>query len=174
MLSHMVNFGVRQSLQQRPGLARLQRVQEENFRQLQMLVPAETDRCDSYRSEIQGSPVLRMDILERHPYTQFIRLTYAFENNEEQALAPDAHIRLYVDARLAEVTAFDPTQGCRRSAHPWYPRKALWQKTWRQNLVLDKWLGYLLQQGHSVATMQSAKGPIGEEMHRLKSTVSVA
>jgi len=152
----MVSFTQHNGLFSKPRLGRLQDVQEEIFRQLQLLIPEQVTQFDSFRSQVEGSPLLRMDILERHRYTQFIRLTYAFESGTEPELAPDAHIRMYQDARLAEVTSFDPDQGCRRTASPYYPHRQLFQKNWRQNLALDKWLGYLLLQGHSVETMKVA------------------
>jgi len=104
--------------------------------------------------------LLRMDVLERHPYTHFLRLTYQFDADDERQISPDAHIRMYQDARLAELTSFNPEQGFKRLAHPWYPHYQLFQRTWRQNLALDKWLGYLLHQGHSVVTMQPASDKI--------------
>jgi uncharacterized protein YqiB (DUF1249 family) len=152
----MVSFTQPNALFLKPRLGRLQDVQEEIYRQLQLLIPEQVIHFDSFISEVPDSPILRMDVLERHPYTQFFRLTYAFDGTGEQALQPDAHIRMYKDARLAEVTSFDPDQGCRRTASPYYPHRQLFQKTWRQNLALDKWLGYLLQQGHSLTTMKPA------------------
>jgi uncharacterized protein YqiB (DUF1249 family) len=152
----MVNFRQHNGTFLKPRLHRLHQVQEEIFRQLRLLIPGDEIHYDSFLSRVEGSPLLRMDILERHNYTQFLRLTYTFENAEQDELAPDAHIRMYHDARMAEVTAFDHEQGCRRTAGPHYPQRALFQKIWRQNLALDKWLGYLLMQGHSVATMQVA------------------
>ena len=153
----MVSFGEKRGAFLAPGLKRLQDIQEEIFRQLQLLIPADVTLHDVFASSVHGSPLLRMDVLERHRYTQFIRLTYAFSSGEADKYAPDAHIRLYRDARMAEVTSFNPEQGFRRSAHPWYPRRPLMQRCWRQNLALDKWLGYLLQQGHSVDTMRPAE-----------------
>ncbi|GMR15382.1 MAG: hypothetical protein BMS9Abin30_1010 [Gammaproteobacteria bacterium] len=157
----MVSFRERHGLFLRPRLKRLQEMQEEIYRQLLLLIPDYAVHYDSFQSRVSGSPLLRMDILERHPYTHFLRLTYEFEENEQRELSPDAHIRMYQDARLAEVTSFNPEQGCKRLAHPWYPHYQLFQRTWRQNLALDKWLGYLLHQGHSVVTMQPAGDKIG-------------
>jgi uncharacterized protein YqiB (DUF1249 family) len=157
----MVSFGEKHGAFLRPRLKRLQDVQDEIYRQLQLLIPQDVTLFDEFTSRVAGSPLLRMDVLERHPYTHFLRLTYFFEHGQGEEFAPDAHIRVYHDARIAEVTSFDPEQGCRRSAHPWYPRRPLLQKCWRQNLALDKWLGYLLQQGHSVDTMRPAESEIG-------------
>ncbi|NIM70589.1 MAG: DUF1249 domain-containing protein [Xanthomonadales bacterium] len=168
----MVSFREQHGLRLKPRLRRLQRVQEEIFRQLQLLLPDAMAQHDAFFSRVNGSPLLRMDILERHPYTHFLRLTYQLETGEGQALAPDAHIRVYQDLRIAEVTAFNPEQGFRRSAHPWYPARQLLQRNWRQNIVLEKWLDYLLRQGHSMITMRPASDCIHEK-HPLETPVMV-
>lgn len=152
----MVSFLEQDALNLKPRLSRLQQVQEEMYRQLQLLIPDQVAHFDSFQSRVAGSPLLRMEILERHPYTWFMRLTYQFDNDQEPELAPDAHIRLYQDARMAEVTSFNAGQGCRRSAHPWYPARQLFLRNWRQNRAMDKWLGYLLHQGHGIDTMRPA------------------
>lgn len=152
----MVSFRQQNGFFLKPRLKRLQDLQAEIFRQLQLLLPDQVAHYDSFQSQVPGSPLLRMDILERHPYTHFLRLTYQFENDEQQEIEPDAHIRMYHDARLAEVTSFNPEQGFKRTAHPYYPHHHLFQHSWRKNRALDKWLGYLLHQGHSITTMQAA------------------
>ena len=156
----MVSFSEQNGLFLRPKLNRLQDLQAEIYRQLQLLLPDQLAYFDSFQSQVSGSPLLRMDILERHPYTHFIRLTYQFKADEQREIAPDAHIRIYNDARLAEVTAFNPEQGFTRLAHPWYPQYQLFQRSWRQNQALDKWLSYLLHQGHSITSMQPAADKI--------------
>lgn len=152
----MVSFSQKEGWFLKPQLKRLQDLQTELFRQLQLLIPDEVALYDSFKSSVSGSPLLRMDILERHPYTHFMRLTYQFKKDEQHEIAPDAHIRIYNDARLAEVTSFNPEQGFKRLAHPGYPHHHLFQQCWRQNQALDKWLGYLLHQGHSLTSMQPA------------------
>ena len=59
-----------------PKLRRLQEVQSEIYRQLQLLIPDDVVLHDAFQSRVHGSPLLKMDILERHPYTHFLRLTY--------------------------------------------------------------------------------------------------
>ena len=171
----MVSFREQNGLFSRPRLKRLQELQAEIFRQLQLLIPDQVAHFDSFKSRVPGSPLLRMDILERHPYTQFVRLTYQFEKEPHQEIAPDAHIRLYNDARLAEVTSFNPQQGFNRLASPWYPQHQLFQRSWRQNKALDKWLGHLLHQGHNVTSMRPATNKInGKQPISLKETTSSA
>jgi uncharacterized protein YqiB (DUF1249 family) len=158
----MVTFRNPNRQLQRPRLGRLQQAQEEIYRQLQLLLPDEVASHDRFVSRISGSPDLHLEILERHAYTHFLRLTYRFDKPDERRLAPDAHLRVYHDASIAEVTAFNSEQGFTRSAHPWYPALPLVQRAWRENLALDKWLGYLLGQGHSFETMRPTRTSVAD------------
>lgn len=153
----MVSFHQPNGLQTRPRLTRLHEVQAEIYSLLQLLIPDEFAFTDFLKSCVPGSPLLRLQILERHRYTSFMRLTYDFSEESENRFSPNAHIRLYHDARMAEVTAFDCVQACSRDTHPAYPARQMMQRAWRKNRALERWLDYLLKQGHSVATMQPAK-----------------
>lgn len=152
----MVSFCQPNGLNSRPRLRKLQDVQSEIYRQLQLLLPDQIAFHDHLVSRVSGSPLLRLEVLERHTYTTFFRLTYQFSGASNTCFAPNAHIRYYHDARLAEATSFDEDQGCARTADPAYPPRQLLQFLWRQNRALDRWLDYLLHQGHSVATMVPA------------------
>lgn len=170
----MVSFRQPGGLRTQPRLQRLQEVQEEIYRQLQLLLPDDIAYHDHLRSRVPGSPPLRLQVLERHPYTTFLRLTYEFEVGEDvNQFEPDAHVRFYHDARMAEATSFSCEQACRRTAHPAYPARALLLRAWRQNRALDRWLDYLLHQGHSMATMEPAPTAIGDTVPARK-TVTVS
>ncbi len=158
----MVSFHQPNGLRKRPELKKLQDVQAEIYRQLHLLLPDQIAFSDSLVSRVPGSPDLRLEVLERHRYTTFFRLTYEFTQGQLRSYAPDAHIRFYHDARVAEATSFNVSQACTRTAHPAYPPKQLLQQTWRRNRALDRWLEYLLKQGHSVVTMKPAKCSINE------------
>jgi uncharacterized protein YqiB (DUF1249 family) len=158
----MVSFRQPNGLRKQPALKALQEVQEEIYRQLHLLLPDDVAFHDSLVSRVSGSPTLRLEVLERHPYTTFMRLTYEFGADDDRTYAPDAHIRFYLDAHLAEATSFNTGQGCVRTAHPSYPVKQLLQQAWRRNRALDRWLDYLLRQGHSVATVKPARRSIEE------------
>jgi hypothetical protein len=160
----MVSFSQPNGLRKLPALKRLQDVQEEIYRQLHLLIPDQFAFDDSLISRVSGSPDLRLEVIERHSYTTFFRLTYEFSEGEVRIYAPNAHIRFYHDARIAEATSFNLGQGCTRTAHPSYPAKQILQQAWRRNRALDRWLDYLIEQGHSVETMQAAGHPIAE-MH---------
>ena len=163
----MVLFGQYGPLRtQRHALKRLQEVQGEIYRQLQLLIPDDIAWHDSLASRVSGSPLLRLQVIERHPYTTFLRLTYEFSEGDDRSYAPDAHIRFYSDAHLAEATSYNTGQGCERTAHPSYPPVQLLQQAWRRNRALDRWLDYLIKQGHCVATMKPCKHSLAEKTSR--------
>jgi len=169
----MVSFSQPNGLRTRPRLKRLHEVQAEIFRQLQLLIPDEFSFHDYLKSHVAGSHLLRLEVLERHPYTTFFRLTYEFTNETVRRYAPDAHIRFYHDARMAEATSFDCFQACRRDTHPAYPPRQMMQRAWRRNRALERWLDYLLKQGHSMITMQPARRAIDAAI-KAKSLVTVS
>ena len=155
----MVSFTTGRSIpgSRRHALRRLQETQEEIYRQLLLLLPDASVFHDALVSRVAGSPLLRLEVIERHPYTTFFHLTYEFRDGDDRSFAPDAHIRLYHDAHLAEATSYNPGQGFRRTAHPAYPARHLLREAWRRNRALDRWLDYLLRQGHSAETMRPAR-----------------
>jgi len=159
-------------LRTQPHLRNLQEVQGEIFRQLQLLIPDEFPFHDNLKSKVAGSPVLRMRVIERHAYTTFFYLTYEFSAAMDTRFAPNAYIRFYHDAKLAEATSFDLAQACLRDTHPAYPSRQMIQRAWRKNRALERWLDYLLKQGHSMVTMLPA-GQDRQEARGLGTAVTV-
>lgn len=149
----MVDFSQPNGIHSHPRLKKLQSVQAEIFRQLQLLLPDHIAYHDHLVSKVAGSPPLLLEVIERHKYTTFFRLTYRFNEQSKARFSPNAHIRHYHDARLAEATSFNHEQGCGRTSEPGIPSKPLLQMAWRRNRALDRWLDYLITQGHSLATM---------------------
>jgi uncharacterized protein YqiB (DUF1249 family) len=125
------------------------------FRALNLLMPDGLSRSDCLVSSIDDGPDLYMQVIERHDYTTFLRLTYIIGNRKQHD--PNAHIRVYHDARMAEATAFSPEQGIQRFAGPELPMHGLVVRNWRLNKALLKWLDYLLGQGHSAQTFKPAE-----------------
>jgi uncharacterized protein YqiB (DUF1249 family) len=152
----MVHITDQQLLQQAPEQAndRLLRLQEHLYRQINLLLPAACNQHDWFVSEINALPALRLQILEQHKYSTFLRLTHDLEDAGERVSEPEAHIRCCHDLRVAEVTAFNQVQGINRIAGPDMLPARLHHIHWRQNRTLSKWLDHLLGLGHSGATMR--------------------
>ena len=123
---------------------------ESNYLRLLRLIP-ELDRLDGcFRSRVAGDCDLHVEILERCRYTVTLSLTYHLETDDGLLVDPDMTVRAYLDGQLAEAMAIG---NCQRHAalrelvseH----RKEL-DRRWRRNVVLNKWLDYLSDQGHLV------------------------
>jgi uncharacterized protein YqiB (DUF1249 family) len=92
--------------------------------------------------------VLALEVLQAGPYTTTLML------RQEQALpwlpVPSLQVRVYHDARMAEVVSADHTR-CLRSTYV-YPNRAMHQpdeKT-QLNLFLGEWLRHCLACGHEL------------------------
>ena len=123
---------------------------ESNYLRLLGLVP-ELDRIDGcFRSRVAGDCDLHFEVLERSRYTVTLSLTYHFETDEGLLVDPDMSVRAYLDGRLAEVLAIGNGQrhpALRRIVHE---HRAELDRRWRSNIVLNKWLDYLSEQGHLI------------------------
>jgi len=78
-------------------------------------------------------------------------MTYVFQEEDGQVRNPDMAVRAYLDGRLAEAMRL---RGCGQQ-HAELRRilrahGAELDSRWRRNVVLNKWLEYLSDQGHLV------------------------
>ena len=107
-------------------------------------------RGDSFVSTVSGALDLYLTVLERFKYTTTIQLTYQFPGKEGVLLEPDLAIRLYHDARLAEVVS-EARRHRSRTSHRCLRHGGIGselERKWEQSRFLQKWLGYCLRQGH--------------------------
>ena len=123
---------------------------ESNYLRLLQLVP-ELKRLDGcFRSRVAGDCELFVEILERCRYTITMSLTYRFDSGDGRVADPDIRVRAYLDGRQAEAMSLggDHKHGAlrrliRRNRHELDAR-------WRRNVILNKWLEYLSDQGHLI------------------------
>jgi uncharacterized protein YqiB (DUF1249 family) len=133
----------------RPGsFVSLMSLYESNYIRLAWLVPNLEAVAATQISVVEGDCPLHLSIEERSRYTTTLRLTYVFDDETGPLADPDLTIRVYRDARLAEV------QACAR----WH-RHALLESLrsqlardlgdrWLRNVMLNKWLDYCVERGH--------------------------
>lgn len=130
----------------RPCVGDLMALCEENYGQLSRLAPDLRHSRGSLVSHQRGTPDLYLHVLGQSPYTTEVRLTYLFDAHEETRTRPDpdAHLRVYHDARQVELLDL------RQAVLPLrihYDHPALADK-WQANLFLSKWLTFCLRAGH--------------------------
>lgn len=133
----------------RPGsFVSLMSLYESNYIRLAWLVPDLHTVQGAQTSQVAGDCPLHLEVAERSRYTTTLRLTYIFDEAGEPLADPDLMIRVYHDARLAEV------QACAR----WHRHSLLESlrsqlvqqlgERWLRNIMLNKWLDYCVERGH--------------------------
>ena len=131
----------------------------ENYLRLHRLFWVESLQGSSYRSSVDDGLDLRLDIVERHPYTLELYLTYELRDPLTGQPDPSAYLRCYRDAKMAEVThcyvgsRWQDVLGLDADA-----RTVIGHRL-RMNAFLSKWLEYLAEQGHSHFTLQPTTSP---------------
>jgi uncharacterized protein YqiB (DUF1249 family) len=123
---------------------------ESNYLRLFRLIP-ELDRIDGcYHSRVAGDCDLHVEILERCRYTVTMSLTYHLETDDGLLIDPDMTVRAYLDGKLAEVMAIGECQRHTTLRQLVREHHKELDRRWRLNMVLNKWLDYLSDQGHLV------------------------
>ena len=119
----------------------LMELYEENYIRLKNIAP-DLHIADEMISIAPGHMDLYLSITERCKFTTMLRMTYHFHHPDGVIYEPDLHIRIYHDARIAEVQS-----RFKRNYQRIYQGDTLLQK-WKMNRFLFKWLGYCSYQGH--------------------------
>lgn len=137
----------------RPGsFSGLMLLYESNYHKLLELTVSTGTHGSHWISRVRNGNDLHLEWLEAEPYTSTLRMTYWLDNGRGRAAAvPNLTIRIYRDALQAEALADD--MGMRRPAKSSpvpVPGRELAQR-WQRNMMLNKWLDYLLDCGHGFA-----------------------
>ena len=140
-----------------PHFGQLMEIYANNYRRLSLLFDDTLLERDRMISQVDQQLPLYIEVTERHTFTTCIRLSHAIESNHGiVSLDPDAQIRLYHDAKVAEATHCYPGTVIQPLFGALVPVADVVEHRWRMNRFLDKWLEYLLQQGHNLQTLTAA------------------
>ncbi|WP_241696203.1 DUF1249 domain-containing protein [Solimonas terrae] len=133
------------------SIAHLLELYERNYRMLLRLLPELDGHATRQRavSRSEHDCPLHLEVVERDRYTQTLRLTYEFTDESGVRRQPDLWVRLYRDAAVAEALQCSqrPPWQAEDDADP--AAHAFLSAQWRRNLLLNKWLDYLLERGHA-------------------------
>jgi uncharacterized protein YqiB (DUF1249 family) len=134
----------------RPGsFSGLMTIYESNYLKFDQLILKTLPEEPYSVSRISADCDLHLEILRREPYTSTVKLTYWLEDDGGQVIPdPDLVVRIYHDARLVEGVGG-------RNNHHHHVLKSLalshageLDRRWQVNIMLNKWLDYLLDNGH--------------------------
>ncbi len=133
----------------RPGsFTALMGLYESNYVRLGWLLGELDSLGGLYQSTVSDDLTLHVSVVDVQRYTTTFKMTYWFDVDGEQVADPDLDVRVYHDARLAEVMncrnssrnevlrAFDTEQGTELN------------RRWTRNTMLNKWLEYCIDLGH--------------------------
>ncbi len=147
MYSTFPSHAARGALELGGTFAGLMDLYERSYIGIRRLVP-EVPAVGSRRvSTVAGALDLHLHVLEIFPYTTEIGLTYYFHRNGLWVAEPNLILRVYRDARQAEVLAAHlrhwPAYDGHGDREPGHLRQRL-----IANRFLVKWLNYCWHQGH--------------------------
>ena len=136
----------------RPGtFTGLMSLYESNYVKLRQLAAELEWSADAVVSAPIRDHALHAEILRREPYTTTLRLTYWLPDDGDRVVPePDLVLRIYHDARLVEAVSCAESlrhaklRELARDSHTELGRR------WQLNMLLNKWLDYLLEVGHSL------------------------
>ena len=137
----------------RVDLVELQAVCEANYARLMRLLPDMRNQVTARRVALsQGDRllgVLALEVLEACPYTTTLLVRQ--EHSLPWLPVPQLEVRVYHDARMAEVVSAESARRF-RSIYP-YPNAAMHQPDEKSqlNLFLGEWLSHCLACGHEPA-----------------------
>lgn len=137
------------SWRSKPGtFVGLMTLYESNYVRLGWLAPNLEKLQGESVSAVPGDCRLSLRIDERGRYTTTFTMTYLFDTVAGPIADPDLQIRVYHDAKLAEVL----------HAARWHRHEVLASlraglreqvsDRWRRNMMLNKWLDYCVERRH--------------------------
>jgi uncharacterized protein YqiB (DUF1249 family) len=136
----------------RPGsFTGLMTLYESSYIKLSHLTKAFTWPATSMVSSSARDCDLHAELMRREPYTTTLKLTYWFHETDGGFVPdPDLTLRIYHDARLVEAVA-GRDQHCHHKLQEFARAGgAELDRRWRVNMMLNKWLDYLSDVGHSL------------------------
>jgi uncharacterized protein YqiB (DUF1249 family) len=126
----------------------LEQVCSANYRMLFRLIPDLMSYQNSATGQAANHSALYLEIIDRSPYTLTIQLSHCFNKNLVEFMEPAVKIRLYLDAKLAEVISDHA-----RAAVPLVFKNPglsleIMNYKWRLNYFLQKWLEHCVNKNY--------------------------
>ena len=118
---------------------------ESNYQKLLRLVPDLLSFKESATGIAHHQSNLYLKVLALSPYTMTIELSHCFNTPSDSFVEPALHIRLYLDAQIAEVlNDHNRPQVTQVYKNPRLSTEIMNYK-WRLNYFLQKWLDHCLK-----------------------------
>ncbi|MEP6634098.1 MAG: DUF1249 domain-containing protein [Luteimonas sp.] len=129
----------------------------ENFNRLTRLFEPADLLPGPYISRVGDGLDVCLDVTRQHAYTTELRMTYSMRDPITGEPDPSAFLRLYRDARQVEATHCYVGRRWQDVIGMYPPPAEVINHRMRMNTFLGKWLQYLAEGGHGVATLRTAQ-----------------
>jgi len=120
----------------------LSRICEANYERLLRLVPDLADMPVATIAKAQGKPLLHLALLEQSSHTLTLELSHCF--GFDAILEPAVKIRVYLDAKAAEVLSDHARPHVHRALQPHSKAREVMDYKWTLNYFLSRWLDHCL------------------------------
>ena len=123
---------------------------ESNFIKLIYLFPKIRQyNTDKTIKSLFGNDI-HLGINKKTKYTMIISMTYSFEEIDIIEYEPNLTIKIYFDSRSAEVIGVGKLNKKSRLRDITYQNKNIINQLWRRNIILNKWLDYIIDCDYSI------------------------
>ena len=141
---------VPQSIAEPNSFVGLMTLYESNYIKLNHLFPKirQYDTDKSIKSPFGND--IHLGISKKTKYTMIVSMTYSFEEIDIIEYEPNLTIKIYFDSRSAEVIGVGKLNKKSRLRDITYQNKNIINHLWRRNIILNKWLDYIIDCDYSI------------------------
>ena len=141
---------VPQSMAEPNSFVGLMTLYESNYIKLNYLFPRIRQyNTDKSIKSLFGNDI-HLGINKKTKYTMIISMTYSFEESDIIEFEPNLTIKIYFDSRSAEVISIGKLNKKSRLRDIKCQNKNIINHLWRRNIILNKWLDYIIDCDYSI------------------------
>lgn len=133
----------------------LEEICASNYHKLLQLIPGLCVLKECAIGRAANNTTLHVQVIEHTAYTLTIELSHCFNNKATELLVPEVRIRVYLDARLAEVLSDHARPSVSRVFKDLGLCREIMNYKWRLNFFLQKWLDHCLTKDYQFTTKAS-------------------
>ena len=141
---------VPQSIAEPNSFVGLMTLYESNYVKLNHLFPNIKQYDDDRSIKSPFGNDIQLGVNKKTKYTMIISMTYSFEESEIIEYEPNLTIKIYFDSRSAEVIGIGKLSKKNKLSDITYQNKDIINQLWRRNIILNKWLDYIIDCDYSV------------------------
>ena len=141
---------VPQSIAEPNSFVGLMTLYESNYVKLNHLFPNIKQYDDDRSIKSPFGNDIQLGVNKKTKYTMIISMTYSFEESEIIEYEPNLTIKIYFDSRSAEVIGIGKLNKKSKLRDITYQNKNIINQLWRRNIILNKWLDYIIDCDYSV------------------------